>query len=435
MPETGGHALAATLTTILKRRLDGEGPLGVAVSGGGDSVALLYALARWGRRPLHVFCVDHGLNPLSGEWTRAVAQHAAAAGAAFTSLHWTGPKPASGLSAAARNARHGLLAEAARAAGVRVLCLAHTRDDLAEAQWMRARGSTVGAPAEWSPSPAWPQGRGVFLLRPLLGVSRAVLRQDLLSQGIEWIDDPANANPQSLRARARLADKPEAEIADAFALSPERMRDLLDDRWSRLGLISLRQNMFAELPQILAHRVLAAAMVCAGGGDRLPRSESVAAIVADLPVGKARTLCGARILAEGDYIHVAREAGDIGRHGDVETAVMPNLEAVWDGRFAIRAGEAGAIVPSGRVRDRLDDDDRGFLHTLPAILRGTLPVFGGKMLRCLGQGRQTDVHCQAWVRWRFAAACGVMQSEVQGEAQGDGQGKAKIGTALAGRTL
>ncbi len=427
MDEVGGRSLAANLSAILNRRLGGEGPLGVAVSGGSDSVALLHVLARWGRRPLHVFCVDHGLNPLSVDWTNAVARHAQAVGAAFTPLHWTGPKPASGLSAAARNARHGLLADAARGAGIRVLCLAHTGDDLAEAQWMRDQGSNVSTPAEWSPSPAWPQGRGVFLLRPLLGISRAALRQVLTSQGIEWIDDPANDNPKSLRARARQADKADAEIAEPLALSPEQMRDLLDDRWSHLGLLTLRREVFAELPQALAHKVLAAAIVCAGGGDRLPRSESIAAIVADLPTGKARTLCGARIVADGDYIHTAREPGDIDRHGGAEMPVTPNLEAVWDGRFAITAGEAGTITASGRGRDRLDDADRAVLHTLPAILRGTLPVFGGKMLRCLGQGRQTDVHCQAWVRWRFAGACGVMQSEAQNEAV--------IGTALAGRTL
>jgi tRNA(Ile)-lysidine synthase TilS/MesJ len=94
------------------RRLNGTGSVGVAVSGGGDSVALLHLLAQWGQRPMHVFCVDHGLNPKSAEWTQGVAIHAANAGAAFTALKWDGPKPETGLSAAARTARHVLLADA-----------------------------------------------------------------------------------------------------------------------------------------------------------------------------------------------------------------------------------------------------------------------------------------------------------------------------------
>lgn len=415
MDDAGGRALAA----ILDNRLDGQGPLGVAVSGGGDSVALLYALARWGRRPLHVFCVDHGLNPLSGAWTQSVAQHAAAVGATFTPLKWEGDKPASGVSAAARAARHALLADAARLAGVRVLCLAHTRDDIAEARWMRSKGSNVTAPAEWSPSPVWPQGRGIFLLRPLLGVSRATLRQDLSTHGISWIDDPANTNPKSLRACARLADKLDAESAETFTLTVDPLNDLLDDTWAHLGLLSLCRKVLADLPEALARKVLATAMVCAGGGDRLPRRDSVAAIMAGLSGGKARTLCGARVLADEKMIHIAREAGDIGRHRGAETIAQAGVEVFWDGRFAITAAETGSIAPSKDARDRLDDTDRAFLHTLPAILRGTVPVFGGKTPCCLGQGRQSGVDCTAWVRWRFKAACGGMQSE------------AAIGTALA----
>ncbi|MBW8733769.1 MAG: tRNA lysidine(34) synthetase TilS [Asticcacaulis sp.] len=192
--------------SLFDHYLDGRAdhPVGVAVSGGGDSVALLYWLAEWGRRPLHVFCVDHGLNPSSSQWTQGVARHAENVGAAFTALSWTGEKPTTGLSAAARSARHALLADAARAAGVGVLCLGHTADDIAEARLMRAAGSSVGRPTLWSPSPAWPQGRGVFLFRPLLSQRREALRTWLKSKGLSWIDDPANDNTASLRARIRL---------------------------------------------------------------------------------------------------------------------------------------------------------------------------------------------------------------------------------------
>ena len=60
------------LDAAFAARLNGAGPVGVAVSGGGDSLALLCLLAAWGRRPLHVFCVDHGIHPDSAMWTRRV---------------------------------------------------------------------------------------------------------------------------------------------------------------------------------------------------------------------------------------------------------------------------------------------------------------------------------------------------------------------------
>lgn len=402
----------------LARRLDGEGPLGVAVSGGGDSVALLYALAEWGRRPLHVFCVDHGINPASAGWTETVAGHAVQVKAAFTPLHWRGAKPAHGLSAAARTARHALLAEAAREAGVRVLCLAHTQDDIAEAGWMRGQGSNVTAPAEWGPSPAWPQGRGVFLFRPLLGQSRDSLRRYLVGRGIDWIEDPANVHPQSLRAQARLADKPAPTPVEALKLSGQEVADLLDGQWADLGLIALRQSVFTALPPATARRVLAAAAVCAGGGDRLPRGDSIDALLATLGEGRPHTLCGARIWSADDRICAVREAGDIGRRDTTGLDVSAGVEALWDGRFALRTVSDGTVWASGQVRARLDEGDRARLARLPASVRRILPVLDQNFpaaalskARLLGQTMEMGVNCVNWVVPRFVAACGAVDRE------------------------
>ena len=402
----------------LTRRLDGHGPLGVAVSGGGDSVALLYALAEWGRRPLHVFCVDHGLNPLSTHWTATVAGHAAHVGAEFTALTWTGAKPLNGLSAAARTARHALLAEAARASGIRVLCLAHTHDDVAEAAWMRAQGSNVTAPAEWSPSPAWPQGRGVFLFRPLLDHSRGGLRHYLTARGIAWIDDPANVNPQSLRARARQVDKAIPGDTTPASLSAEDMAALLGTEKGDAGLIALRRAAFDRLPPVLARKVLAVAAVCAGGGDRLPRGDSVEAILAGLPEGRPRTLCGARLWAQDAWVFAVREAGDIGRSGAEALPVSAGAEAMWDGRFAIRTARDGIVEASGTARARLDEADRAALARRPAFVRGVLPVLDDNLpitglsnARLLGQTTQMGVDCVDWVVPRFVAACGAVDRE------------------------
>jgi tRNA(Ile)-lysidine synthase len=95
--------------------------------------------------------------------------------------------------------------------------LGHTADDLAEAAAMRAEGSSVSDPRYWSPSPVWPEGRGVMLLRPLLGERRAALRAWLSGRGETWLDDPANDDPRSARARARRAG---ASLVDASPAEP-----------------------------------------------------------------------------------------------------------------------------------------------------------------------------------------------------------------------
>src|SRR5690606_9178284 len=89
--------------------------------------------------------------------------------------------------------------------GARVILFAHTADDVAEGDRMRAEGSTLGRLRDWSPSPAWPEGRGLMLLRPMLDVSRSELRDWLRGQGADWIDDPANEDLRYARARARVA--------------------------------------------------------------------------------------------------------------------------------------------------------------------------------------------------------------------------------------
>ncbi len=422
MAEAMGRVPVADLSACFPdfdRRLNGYGPVGVAVSGGGDSVALLYALAAWGKRPLEVFCVDHGLNPLSRAWTADVARHAADAGAGFTALAWQGDKPATGLSAAARAARHRLLADAARAKGMRVLCLGHTRDDVAEAERMRQAGSNVGAPQAWAPSPAWPEGRCVFLYRPFLDIRREALRDVLRDHGVNWIDDPANENPRSLRARARKTLA--AGLPHRCELSPlltrEQAEDLVDTTYLPYGLIAFRAIAFATLPPETTLKLLSLAAVCAGGGDRLPRRHSLENLQQGLSSGKIFNLCGSRLRQTRGHIEIVRETGDIGRNGPSSLSVDPGEDAIWDGRFAIAATASGTIVPSAGLGARLDNNDRKNLAALPAALRGGQPVWTdgqGFVLATNAALRQTPYNkamAACWVGQRFAAAAGLYRCE------------------------
>jgi len=383
------------LDAAFAARLNGAGPVGVAVSGGGDSLALLHLLAAWGRRPLHVFCVDHGIHPDSAMWTRRVGAAAARLGADFTALRWTGAKPATGLAAAARLARHRLLAVAARTAGCRVVCLGHTADDVLEARVMRAAGSNVGAPRVWAPSPVWPEGRGLFLFRPLLDVRRAALRDWLTARGVDWIDDPANASAASLRARARrdLAGGGEAAPPEAAPGLPDGL--LVEDDLDAFGVLRFDAARLAERAPDDAARLLAAAAVCAGGGDRLPRRAQAGQALAGLATG-ARILCGARLWRRDGLIWIAREAGDLRRH-------PPRIHAeagmqVWDGRFELAAGLR--VSASAEARAALSEAERRRLLRLPAPVRGALPVADSAL-----------APSACWVTPRFKAAAGAFATE------------------------
>jgi tRNA(Ile)-lysidine synthase len=369
--DPGGLAerVFARLDARLSRNL--ERPVALALSGGGDSIALLRLAAEWagarGRRLL-ALSVDHGLNPDSGRWNGFARQAAMTAGADWRGLRWEGDKPRTGLTAAARSARHRLIAEAARAAGARVVLFAHTADDIAEADLMRREGATLGRVREWSPSPVWPEGRGLMLLRPLLDEGREPLRDGLRAQGANWIEDPANADLRYGRSRARQA-------LAAGGATPQ----VVSGPRGVSGAQGLRTvgEASVEASRDIPARTLAAALVCVGGGATPPRGGRLETLVRRLRAGEdfTATLCGTRITAAGETATLVREAGEMARKGAAPLRLTPGVEAVWDGRFAFTAAEAGWSVAAGRGRlSQLSDADRAALAPLTPQARAAWPV-------------------------------------------------------------
>src|ERR1700722_3850685 len=131
-----GRRDALEVSAILDCRLDARltQPVAVAFSGGGDSLGALIATKAWADgcgRPVIALHVDHGLQAASGAWRAFAADAAARLGVGFRPLVWTGEKPVRGIASAARRARHGLIAEAGRAAGASTVVFGHTADDIA----------------------------------------------------------------------------------------------------------------------------------------------------------------------------------------------------------------------------------------------------------------------------------------------------------------
>jgi tRNA(Ile)-lysidine synthase len=195
----------------------------LAVSGGPDSVALMWLAARWrrglSRGPrLVAVTVDHGLRKEAAREARDVKRLARALGVEHRTMRWRGTKPKTGLPAAARIARYELLARAARACRATHVLTAHTRDDQAETLLMRLlRGSGI---AGLSAMARQSERDGFLLARPLLHLPKARLIATLSRAKIDFADDPTNRDTNFTRARLRaLLPVLAAEGGDVRALA------------------------------------------------------------------------------------------------------------------------------------------------------------------------------------------------------------------------
>jgi tRNA(Ile)-lysidine synthase len=178
----------------------------LAVSGGPDSVALMWLAARWRRAMargprLFAVTVDHGLRAEAAREAREVKRLARALNVPHRTMRWSGTKPKAGLPAAAREARYRLLAQAAQESGATHILTAHTRDDQAETLLMRLlRGSGIAGLAAMARQS---ERDGVLLARPFLDISKSQLNATLKRAKIGFADDPTNRDVNFTRPRLR----------------------------------------------------------------------------------------------------------------------------------------------------------------------------------------------------------------------------------------
>ncbi len=279
-----GAALSALPACLL------DDPIGIAVSGGSDSLALLILAHCWASgqgRTLVAFTVDHGLRPEARDEAEAVGRLCAGLGIDHQILRLEGAPP---RQSALRRLRHGALARALREKSGTLLLTGHTADDQAETFLMRARqGSGWYGLAGMRPlslSPVWPEGEGVFIARPLLGVRRDALRDFLRSHGTGWAEDPSNENPAFERVRMRHILCLEVAASVHFLSLIDRFATLrmLEDgaiwRWMAANVRAtpegLEASAVASLPPERAARALGMLLQIAAGRDRPPRGDALA---------------------------------------------------------------------------------------------------------------------------------------------------------------
>ena len=297
-----------------------DGKYGVAVSGGGDSVALfLLMLEVFGPENLVVFHFNHGLreeSDIEEKWVEALAN---SKGVKFFAKIWdkdfTGNKQQ-----AARNARYVFFHQKCEELGLDGVCIGHTKNDVAETMIMRmGRGSGVRGLAAMD---AVTKINGVNVFRPMLGILRQELRDFLKENEQGWLEDPSNESPKYLRSRVRggISELEKigfgvGAIADS-ALSVKRADDALE----MITVSFIEQNVILgkENAQInkslllqsdeIAQRVVEKVILTLKPAPMAPRVSKRIRMIDNMRDGaKFATLGGVKFAVKGDVIKCETE--------------------------------------------------------------------------------------------------------------------------------
>ncbi|MGB3315452.1 MAG: tRNA lysidine(34) synthetase TilS [Albidovulum sp.] len=344
------------LLSILKKAFAPSLPdrLGVAVSGGGDSMALLCLAADWaaeGGPPVMAITVDHRLRPGSVDEARMVARFCATLGVPQEVRVWNHAGISGNLQDTARRARYRLIADWAREKGITHVATGHTADDQAECVLMglaRAAGidGLSGMRRNWSE-------HGILWQRPFLDVTRQTLRDELTARGVGWVEDPTNEDDRYTRVKARkvlqaltpLGIKvPDlANVADNLAQVRQVVVEATAEIAGRIvreagGELVVDRDAFLRLAPETARRLLVGALIWTSGAEYAPRADAVQRLKAAIRERRDATLWGCKIALRGHDLRINREPKAV-------AGLEGPTDAIWDNRWRLSGPhDAGLVV-------------------------------------------------------------------------------------------
>lgn len=341
----------------------GQGLLGVACSGGADSMALLdAAIEVAGAANVVALTIDHGLQPETARVCESVARWARARGAAAVVERVDTATPAE---ADARDARYAALDRLAESLGVVAILVGHTARDQAETVLMRILRGTgpaglAGIPAE----------RGRYV-RPLLAIDRAAIDAYVAERSLPVWHDPMNADAEYLRTRVRdellprlREENPQLDAALVrLAASAREWIEAIDAIARPLAALPIACAALARHPPAIRKRAVSLALEALAIDHDATHLEAIDRLVTAPVRGEvALDLPGARIVRSYDALAIA--------------VVTPVVELrVPDGPYELRAWQPGDRMRPARLKGRSRKLSDLFIDAkVPRSLRSTARV-------------------------------------------------------------
>ncbi|MEL7025859.1 MAG: tRNA lysidine(34) synthetase TilS [Pseudomonadota bacterium] len=333
--------MKTALLDALSPQVEGIERLGVAVSGGSDSLGLLHLLDGCHHGHLHVVTVDHGLRPTSAGEALHVARITEALGHSHTTLTWGGWDGKGNLQDQARRTRYSMMADWGRTLRLDAIALGHTMDDQAETFLMRL-GREAGVDG-LAPMAGQFERHGVTFIRPLLFCRREALRDVLAENGVTWVEDPSNDDDTFDRVRARRALAalgPFGLTADKISNAASHLgaaRDALDVYAARLvrahvksaaGDLIFDRTAFQSEPHETRRRLLASALRFIASAPYPPRRAALDDALAAVVERRNTTLHGCRVLVSDMTLRITREFSAV-------ASVVGATDDLWDMRWKL----------------------------------------------------------------------------------------------------
>jgi tRNA(Ile)-lysidine synthase len=320
-----GQALPQFFKKLDHWQKDFGSPMLIALSGGGDSMALCRMASLWAKFTgvtLYAASIDHGLRPTSAADADQAIAWARALGISGEVVRLDDRPAHGGLQAWARQARYQALATVTRRLGAKLILVGHTWDDQVETVcWRLARQSGLdglAGMAEVAINPFAQIEAPNLLGRPLLGLKRADLRAWLIQEGQDWLEDESNQNLDFARIRTRKLVQDMAEqgvdieriirlaaMADALRTAQEQATQDLLERCKLTPVEAgwqLNATSFSAAQPVVIERALGWLIYSLTQTDRPPEAEKLRRLLEGLLANPAqrRTLGGVWVARKGD---------------------------------------------------------------------------------------------------------------------------------------
>ena len=380
--------------------------IAIAVSGGADSMALCLLAFAWARRrkgTVTALTVNHGLRSESLAEAKQVGIWLNKRNIPHKVLRWLGKKPTTGVQAAAREARMGLMANwCVRHSVMHLLTGHHMNDQVGTFMIRMLAGSgcdgLAGMPLVYDLMA--PMGGGVRLVRPLLSLQKSRLVETLQHNSQSWIDDPSNKN--QIYARSRL-DSVISKLGPQELLLPriaKISRRAGEDRIALelvcgqslarcvephpAGFFHLDWDCWKNLPNALALRVLVRIISCVSvsrfGAQLSGIEKSLQLLITNFP-DRAITIGGCRIIPSSRKLLICKES----RAVQGPLILEPGVPIIWDGRFRVKVSRTAVIrekctisqLGHGEINNlrKRSSELNNAIKRIPGPARPTLPAF------------------------------------------------------------